>query len=828
MATQTELVKESRSVSTDLILGNSKYDEILSNNKKLDSVVNELLFRKELLLKAELVDKIVFNPMKSAECSNTIMSLIEAVVKPSFEQLLKACPQMDLMNPLISLKLPEQPSLSPVKPQIMERSVDVHPQHHGEENEHKFHSGKKQKKNRRNLPSLNVLPVHESSIQDIISEDQMSASEGEQTVSHHEKGDHDARPLSQSRFAARVKQAEKVRQSRASVTVRNRDSISRLGVHEGMSNRSKTSKKVTEKPKIIIRPRARLGRSMTMELAPPIESSAHTDKINIPQIEENSIAEPNYDNSANMRPSTSTVAVKPVDLNIEEKAKVIYNLQVNEVYRKLVADNFKVYDVLALILYALAFELTKQTIYEKALADLRTLLEANESEKQNLQEIIRQTKRQVRELTGTLDNETDLSHESPDKQETVLGSRESPRRSIIQLNLEEEITKFEPGGSPIQQSRPRQLISLVSTGSFSQFKNPMPLKSVLKSISTIYSERAKDLAKPAEGRKQSFEDYVYEYFIQYFGIKDIADKKFCAFVLSLKYHAVYFRVNIFSRFMGLVPGYRYSQEQVSKFVEGLQYLEKSKRGYSTKITDTSARLVYPYIRAEDYLKEVFTSKSLALEELFELKKKIEECKEEDPSGRNTWVIDADVFLEIVIGKYGSLVNRNQQHLIEVFDACDLDGSKTCSVNEWVLLFRHIEPTSFELAAVIKIFFDNADVFSQGEHCMSFDKFAAVCHDRDLFTENSQNSFLTRGYDSVQDACESVRQSWAKRMSELGEKITGLSNLTEDETSRWRFILKVLDRHFLERSCLSAKSVALAYSLAKAEIDRMSLDEKNFD
>ena len=82
------------------------------------------------------------------------------------------------------------------------------------------------------------------------------------------------------------------------------------------------------------------------------------------------------------------------------------------------------------------------------------------------------------------------------------------------------------------------------------------------------------------------------------------------------------------------------------------------------------------------------------------------------------------------------MNRNKQYVIDAFKACDLDGSNTISVNEFILLNRYIEPRQFDLNICVKWFFDYADLIKDNEKNMSFDKFAVVSTNFNLFSENS--------------------------------------------------------------------------------------------
>ena len=101
-------------------------------------------------------------------------------------------------------------------------------------------------------------------------------------------------------------------------------------------------------------------------------------------------------------------------------------------------------------------------------------------------------------------------------------------------------------------------------------------------------------------------------------------------------------------------------------------------------------------------------------------------------------------------KYKILVSRAKEYVINAFAACDLgikiyyiiDGNGMCNFEEWYLLLRHIEPDRLTPEQISEIFFTNADVIVKGEQNFSFEKFAVVCVEYGLFSEDVQNKFLS--------------------------------------------------------------------------------------
>lgn len=69
-------------------------------------------------------------------------------------------------------------------------------------------------------------------------------------------------------------------------------------------------------------------------------------------------------------------------------------------------------------------------------------------------------------------------------------------------------------------------------------------------------------------------------------------------------------------------------------------------------------------------------------------------------------------------------------------ASDLDGNGMCNLEEFLILNRNIEADNFSEDILTNIFNENADIVSETEANLSFDKFAVVCVDFNLFSDEA--------------------------------------------------------------------------------------------
>lgn len=90
----------------------------------------------------------------------------------------------------------------------------------------------------------------------------------------------------------------------------------------------------------------------------------------------------------------------------------------------------------------------------------------------------------------------------------------------------------------------------------------------------------------------------------------------------------------------------------------------------------------------------------------------------------------------MIGKQINFVNKAKEYIMNAFAASDLDGNGVCNFEEWILLNRHIEGEKNSIEELTNLYFDNADIETEGSKNMSFDKFASVSVQYNLFSEQA--------------------------------------------------------------------------------------------
>lgn len=80
----------------------------------------------------------------------------------------------------------------------------------------------------------------------------------------------------------------------------------------------------------------------------------------------------------------------------------------------------------------------------------------------------------------------------------------------------------------------------------------------------------------------------------------------------------------------------------------------------------------------------------------------------------------------VLEKYRIITKRTKEFVIHAFQAADLDGNKKINHNEFITLYRHIESDRFHFKDALNLFDEAADIVTEQEKNLSFDKFTALC------------------------------------------------------------------------------------------------------
>ena len=149
-------------------------------------------------------------------------------------------------------------------------------------------------------------------------------------------------------------------------------------------------------------------------------------------------------------------------------------------------------------------------------------------------------------------------------------------------------------------------------------------------------------------------------------------------------------------------------------------------------------------------------------------------------------------------KFRGVVAKTKKYVKFAFAACDLDGNGICDIREFHTMFKYIEPKTFTIEEINSIFQKEADLFDEGEHCMSFDKFAMLCADYNIFSSAKQDLYLdiTSEID-LNKLWNKIAYDWLEQHDKIKERLIFCRRyLKEEEYERWVEALKVLNDRML--------------------------------
>lgn len=368
------------------------------------------------------------------------------------------------------------------------------------------------------------------------------------------------------------------------------------------------------------------------------------------------------------------------------------------------------------------------------------------------------------------------------------------------------------------------IIAKLKTKKMSQFKNFMPLKMILKQINSLYDERLKFSRENPLIRDEELSCFVYNTYLNLFGFKKIAEQKFIVLILSIKKNMHILRVNVFGRFLGLIEGAgNYNLDEFNKYIECLDFLNNCNMGANIISGEGEPKLYTPYVRFLEYLK-TFAEGKLGIEEYVEFKKEFDAIKEVDPKNVNRYgVIDVDMALMKVLSKYRIASNRVKQFVIDAYQAMDIDGEKACDLRKFKLLFKYLESDKYDEEYANDVFEDYAEANAKGVLLLSYDKFAALCVDLNLFSEYQQDKYLMiTKKEQIAERFFEIRKESAELRHQMETNLNNVKDMDEKERKVWEKNIEYVWKRVLNVSVSEKdyKGILITISIMRDELQKL--------
>lgn len=367
-----------------------------------------------------------------------------------------------------------------------------------------------------------------------------------------------------------------------------------------------------------------------------------------------------------------------------------------------------------------------------------------------------------------------------------------------------------------------------------KLKNSLPVKSILKLITQIYNERVKEMKNNSSKSNSPLIEFIYDYYLHSFGFPKIAEPKYKAFLAGVKNNLKIWRINLFSRFIGLSSETNaYNMDQFYQYIDGLKFLQASNIGLNITQKDHERRYMLPYLRCSDYLKRFCDLFNLKTEEVVELRNNFDRLKQSDFTGKNkAGVIDQDRFLHLILENYTIFITRTKQFVKNAFKAADLDGNGLCSKDEFQMLWKYINPESYDEEKASKIFDDRADDYqNDNEPAMKMERFSVVAAENRLFQEQKQFQFIgVKNKKQLIDIYKKLEGSWAEKKDSLRQlfknlKLTG--KYSEDIIEGWIEVIDEIDKEIVLGNERNNPTLLISLKILELETGAL-LEDQNED
>lgn len=232
-------------------------------------------------------------------------------------------------------------------------------------------------------------------------------------------------------------------------------------------------------------------------------------------------------------------------------------------------------------------------------------------------------------------------------------------------------------------------------------------------------------------------EHVYNEFYQKYGLKQVSDKRFSEFLVSLNSYSSYRRVKMFLRFLGCsgIDTEKYSKYSFLQYLSALQYMLRTKIGIVVVFDENSDKQMFPLLRGIECLKEKILDKNT----LFQVLADVQENMEIDNKGANP---DGLIELEMVLEKITEYFEAYQENVSKgvklLKDA--LGWTENIGVIEFLVVVRQIS------AENIEFFEENGKNESK-----KFNFFQAFNENKEFFTsEDVENKCREYGMLKIDD------------------------------------------------------------------------------
>ncbi|KAL4455760.1 hypothetical protein ABPG74_003170 [Tetrahymena malaccensis] len=407
-----------------------------------------------------------------------------------------------------------------------------------------------------------------------------------------------------------------------------------------------------------------------------------------------------------------------------------------------------------------------------------------------------------------------------------------PKSSLIELIKNYRFKKHQLRKKYGLQSSPNQdaAFNFLQTSGYKIMstiskKNKGPIfteQNTRKYISLIYNDKIKQIK--SKDKSNPLHNVAYDFFLNKFGFKKMAEKNLVQFLRSLQYHNTVERVKMFLRFFGIDHEINYDIDDFNFYINCIILLDENLPQIYQSLS------IYSIPKVIEILFKQFENK-VTIKILNKIKQDIEQLKylTNEQSVKNKNVIDQDQALNCLLQAKIEEKKVNIIALRPIYLAGDVDNDQVIGYDEFVMLTRHIQGGMDKLT-IMQLFFSNTDLIDDitQEKTMSFQQFAQISVENNLFNFEKQQAYLryVEEWDQIKNI-NILKKYWQQKKDVLRLRFVK----AQQYKNFYRLMIQKIDDYF---SMQSISQLELQYYQSKSSLTKiqnsqtslMEIDEPN--
>ncbi|CAD8044297.1 unnamed protein product [Paramecium primaurelia] len=289
----------------------------------------------------------------------------------------------------------------------------------------------------------------------------------------------------------------------------------------------------------------------------------------------------------------------------------------------------------------------------------------------------------------------------------------------------------------------KQFIQTINLQHPENIEQTMQLQSVFKLITQFYKERLE--------RKQPIYVICYEFYMNTFGLKQIAENKLTMLCQAVIFYRNIPRIRLFSRFLQIQDAI--NDEDLDFYFSTLKHLDLQQKPENLiSCTQNYECVLILYDKALDQLASLD-------EHLMEIQSKF---KSQIQIINGNRYIDLDLFFMESLQQFQLMKKIHQDNFKELFQAVDINDDDSISVEEFTILFNLIEEGQKNQQIYIKQFIETCGN-SDG---LSFYQFGMFCMSNQLFQKDKQDAFLQYNNDQYKQ----LQVKWNEQRKQITNRL----------------------------------------------------------